>query len=478
MQVPKAWSQHSWHGTGSPDAGLVASLRQRLRGKGSLPPAVLLTAWPDLEASASRALDLEASSRVPCIFHADDPIFLSSSRGGLLQMLRIVASWCVECGAKFHVAPKKSVAMCAGTLRSSTPVVSFPTSGGPVALTWVSCHRWLGILWPDSLDFRMFLLARLAVASAAVAQLAGLATMHAVPWLAVLQLFEAKVDSLMDLGRWLVIMVPDAEAILDEAYGRWACSLLGADWWRNKAVCCSELGCRISAFARVVKAVALRRARLEMRDSSDWHAGFFHRAEASAYGWAARSRAVLNEWDITTWSEWCVRGSDLVSYKNYVEQRLILVCQERWKQAVSKHNAQVPYYLFENSPGVRMQSFRSSVFSVAFHSGLRSWCRLRYGIIVLRHLEGRASAARFQHCIFCDRPLRNATVHVIGLCSHWNHRREEFGTAASVPDGASCQVVTQKFFNGSIPSLALELAVSWAAQIDKDAFEYWHSRPR
>ena len=65
---------------------------------------------------------------------------------------------------------------------------------------------------------------------------------------------------------------------------------------------------------------------------------------------------------------------------------------------------------------------------------LRGWCRLRAGLATLRAVNGRRSQARFQSCIFCDRPTRNATVHALALCPPWEERRREFRLAASLGD--------------------------------------------
>ena len=64
--------------------------------------------------------------------------------------------------------------------------------------------------------------------------------------------------------------VTDAEQIADEYYAKWARLLLGADPWRNSGTCSSEVGWKLSGYARVVRAVALRRAALWNRGYSDW----------------------------------------------------------------------------------------------------------------------------------------------------------------------------------------------------------------
>ena len=75
---------------------------------------------------------------------------------------------------------------------------------------FVALHRCLGHVWPADLQFRLVLAQRLGVASGIVAQLAGHAALDDLPWLAVLELFESKVDSLLACGRWLYALVPEA----------------------------------------------------------------------------------------------------------------------------------------------------------------------------------------------------------------------------------------------------------------------------
>jgi hypothetical protein len=58
-----------------------------LTGCGPLPAAAELEASSCLEASALRALDKLASIRVVAVLHADDPVFLDSTRGGLQQIM-------------------------------------------------------------------------------------------------------------------------------------------------------------------------------------------------------------------------------------------------------------------------------------------------------------------------------------------------------------------------------------------------------
>ena len=136
-----------------------------------------------------------------------------------------VAAWCSGCGAAFHTGSNKTVVMCFGADAS----LGLPITFNGVFLSVVSAHRWLGPHWPDSLDFTSVLAARLQQCAASVSQLAGLSQMGVVSWAALRELFDSKVDSLMEMDRWLFVMVENAEALLCDANNRWAKLLLGAD---------------------------------------------------------------------------------------------------------------------------------------------------------------------------------------------------------------------------------------------------------
>ena len=252
---------------------------------------------PDMEASALRALDLEDDVRLPCLFHADDPIFPGSSRGALQHTLDVVAAWARSVGAAFHVGPRKTVCMNSGLLGIGAGTVKYEGT----ELVKVSSHRYLGILCPCDLDFTAFLKQRLGFACAELAQLAGFAASGSLPWLRICELFDTKVDSILDFGRWLFIMVPGAQELLDEFYDRASRLLLGADFWRNPGTCSSELAWQTSGYGRVVRSVALRRAKLWQTCESNWHALFFRMSACVDGSWSKTSEAILGKYSIMDW---------------------------------------------------------------------------------------------------------------------------------------------------------------------------------
>ena len=70
----------------------------------------------------------------------------------------------------------------------------FASTNSAYAVMFVAHHRWLGLVWPADLQFRLVLAQRLGVASGIVAPLAGHAALDDLPWLAVLELFESGMD--------------------------------------------------------------------------------------------------------------------------------------------------------------------------------------------------------------------------------------------------------------------------------------------
>ena len=56
--------------------------------------------------------------------------------------------------------------------------------------------------------------------------------------------------------------------------------------------------------------------------------------------------------------------------------------------------------------------------------GVRSLCRLRAGLVVLCHKNGRVSQARMQYCIGCGDCVTDPYLHAILSCPHWRSARD------------------------------------------------------
>ena len=113
--VPPAWRSHAWSGAGTPTTVLARKLASDITQGLPLPSPADLSARPDLEASALKAMDWIAPARIAVLFHADDPLVLESSRGALQAAVNLIANWAKRKRAQFHVSPAKTVVMVAGS---------------------------------------------------------------------------------------------------------------------------------------------------------------------------------------------------------------------------------------------------------------------------------------------------------------------------------------------------------------------------
>ena len=267
--MPEPWVSHSWKGTGSPIPDLTCNILQALRNNLPLPPAVLLEADEDIEASALRALDLWDSSGIPVILHADDPLFLASSKGEMRRMLRIISAWSRKYKASLHVSSVKSVIMIIANSEASARVESQTTfmyqaydMPHPAPLQYVRAHRWLGMMWDNEASFNRHAIGLLAAQQSKVAVIAGLVASGVLPLPMALLIFDLKVMSCLRFGRWLWGISQRAQASLSAALATWAKTILGADPWRNSAVVTGELGWQFSGGALCVLDIASRRAKL------------------------------------------------------------------------------------------------------------------------------------------------------------------------------------------------------------------------
>ena len=109
----------------------------------------------------------------------------------------------------------------------------------------------------------------------------------------------------------------------------------------------------------------------------------------------------------------------------------------------------------------------------------RGWCRMRAGLTLLTARHGRASAAQYQDCIFCGRPVEEgrgkyAAIHCLGQCPFWTARRKDFvnevqhvGTLG-LRDTAMATLRVQPQQPGFVA------AVLWLDAVDAEASQWWH----
>ena len=480
MIIPQTWDGHVWSGRGSPILGLVQTVVGALRSNGDLPSQSMLTRWPDLEASCARALDIVAPRRAVATLHADDPVFLSSSDGALSALLSSVAVWAAEHDARLHVTKDKTVVMrtTAGDSATAESTLSFVgVQARSIEVTITTRKRWLGVLWPHDLHFMADLRNRLAAADGVFSILSSLVEHNVVPLPLAVVLFEGKIDSMLSVSRWLWIGTDGSTSVLNEQYAKWARSLLGAAPWRNAAVASSELGWSLDGSCRLLRDVALRRARMQKLSWQDLYRGMFEEASRQGCGWAAASSKALEAAEILDWSAWSGIERGGGDYTEYVVQKLQANSLGNWTALATRHNAQVPYLQISTSRGGYLRECLESALDWDVLLATRAHCRLRAGLITLRCRSGKRSSARLQNCIFCSCSTRNATVHVIGKCAAWSQWRSK---VRALLEDASCAIsadsLTMRILK-TRPEESLYSAVAlWSRDIDKSAKVFWKGR--
>ena len=445
-----------------------------LREGGALPSVSLLRSWTALEASAARALDRCAPERVVTILHADDSIFVASSAGELQRTLDAVVKWADIHNARFHGSESKSVIMSLPRSVDSPPLFTLGAHSGcdSQSLHYKNIHRWLGVLWPHDLLFCAALKDSIGRASAACSPLLGLVTSHAIPLTFAMDIFEVKVDSVLRVARWLYGCCPAAQSLLDELFESWARLFIGAEPWRNSAVARSELGWHLTGFARAVGCMAMRRARLWLKGADDWYASFFMRNNALGIGWSGTSLSLMRQWGVEDWPAVADSCGTYSAYHKYVSASLTGACGLLLIRGLANHSAQVPYCSFQDGPSHVLLQTRGLNLPWVTQLQLRGWIRLRAGLACLRALGGRRSNAKFQRCIFCNRGVRNGTVHAVGCCSEWDIPRGAFtvavGAGSNTPDKI-CGLALS-----TVPGAAgFVEAVALCHGIDRGATQYW-----
>ena len=474
-KIPDCWKGHVWRGCGTPDESLVQAFQAGIRGECRLPPKTALEAWPNFEASAARALDLAADTRLAAILHADDIAFCASSRGALIVAGNIFNDWASVHKCRLHVGSAKTVVMVCGpeesrTAAESSQPVTLKQAGdeAPTALHMVRQHRYLGVMWPADLNFLAALHACLQTAESAFKPLLSLVTERALPLPMAMVVFEAKVDATL-FCRWLWIL-PEAPAIINGAYERWARLLLGGDAWRNAAVATSEVGWRISGQARIVQVVALRRARLFALPEEDFYRRAFIRAAGGGRTtWASKSKALLEEWVLLDWPEWSRSSGSYEQYKSYVILHLEGQCLAMWKPVAERHRSKIPYLTFQAGPSDILESVRQSNAAWEPMVAMRGWCRARAGYIeVIRPGHRRGERV----CIFCGCLVRYAMAHITGQCVPWSPQRCQVLASMVSPAPNTLYLIARAVLGCSPEEPHFQQAVLFMDGVDQAAAAY------
>ena len=115
------------------------------------------------------------------MLHADDPVFVESSKGALQNVMDVAAGWCYKFKCAFHEGSDKNVMQVVGHAASAHAagdafaLVMYRAVGAPAAsLHMAAQHTWLGLVWRSDLDFAPALKSRISSCDCKLSELAGL----------------------------------------------------------------------------------------------------------------------------------------------------------------------------------------------------------------------------------------------------------------------------------------------------------------
>ena len=182
-------------------------------------------------------------------------------------------------------------------------------------------------------------------------------------------------------------------------------------------------------------------------------------------GWATNSARVLQKWGLVDFIP--RTGSCRSAYRQAVTKSLEATCASRLKDRFLAHSAQVPYHVFALHPGGFLSILCHSTTPWDVLIGVGSFYRLRAGLISLRHLHGRQSAARYQNCVACNASIRNATVHTLGRCRTWTSQRDAFLNVTPSAKDISPDKLTAMILQAGPASPGFCIVVRWAVEIDR-----------
>eukprot|EP00439_Symbiodinium_sp_Y106_P002533 s7062_g1.t1 len=401
----------------------------------------------DLEVSAARVLDLSDPLRIPVLLHADDPLFLASSKGELRRMLRIIAAWSKLYKTCLHVSNSKSVVMVISKPSRKEAFVcnavllyqSFAMPA-PTPLQLVESHKWLGLTWDFQSTLERHAITIIAAQQSKVAVLACMVQGGSLPLSVALHVFELKVSASLRFGRWLWGLSPRSRERLDAAQSTWAKTLLGAEPWRSSAVALADFGWHMTGSAQCVLDVACRRARLWQAAESNLAGSMFTACHHVNNTWKTRSKRLLLEWGLLDWPIWCASmpamSVSLEAYASYCKLHLTVLCQSKLLSDPACHTVPVWYSSLPESPSILAQQLPWE----ALHAVLYL-IKFRAGYLKLGHVEGESSQANVQYCIACDG--RRGEICATRLGGSFKQMRqsmlsiEHFGNASDLHIGAA-----------------------------------------
>ena len=154
----------------------------------------------------------------------------------------------------------------------------------------------------------------------------------------------------------------------------------------------------------MVRDAAMMYARQVSKTKPSLYEDMYRCASESNNTWPAVCKALLIEWSISPWEHW-QGGDNLHKYRCYVTETLSTACQNTARNVAKRHSAEIPYLSFTSTLGGILHDRLLNTLPWDVQMGLRSWCRLRAGYVMLYKRHNSCNCCIFLRS-WCTQLLR------------------------------------------------------------------------
>ena len=173
------------------------------------------------------------------------------------------------------------------------------------------------------------------------------------------------------------------------------------------------------------------------------------------------------------WPNWHGCSKSYETFKVYVRDAVGRKVAGEWCSAVRWRGGSIPYDVFEPMPGLSLCRWKGASLTPGIHMMIRSWCRLRCGLLFLSHTRGQRRSYKYQDCIWCGQSTRNEMVHCLSSCPRWHGWRAVLEGHLGIVAAGGFQLFARSCLASAVPQTVFESMVSWAAEIDREECQFW-----
>jgi len=143
----------------------------------------------------------------------------------------------------------------------------------------------------------------------------------------------------------------------------------------------------------------------------------------------------------------------------------------------ARHRLPLPYVdvIAGAQPNLLQRSVIRSSPSWPVLISVRSWCRVRAGLVVLGHRGGRISRAAVQNCVFCGCESSSIYAHVFLSCRRWDVSRRLTCDVLGYAVGTRlCHLIDLLRLVPGCPQF--DMMSTWCREVDNEAKRFWTSQ--